>query len=486
MKRRPTSPKQVLVCLFLLWFIICSNVTGCHHDSDMGGNPNPGQVKGPTMNSNLTKNDQSILLEVQAPQTFSNIQNNDPFIDVDTTQIMQTIDGFGFTLTGGSAIAINGLGPAAKSDLLNELFVISNRSLGISYLRISIGSSDLDRSVFSYDDMPAGQIDTSLLNFSLDPDRQNLIPLLKQILVLNPNIKILAVPWSAPVWMKDNGSSVGGSLKPEYYDAYAHYFAKYIQGMKAEGITIDAIAPQNEPLNPNNNPSLYMTAQQEATFIKNNLGPTFQAQSISTKILVYDHNCDHPEYATSILADANASRFVYGSAFHLYAGDISALSTVHNAYTDKQVYFTEQYTSSTGDFGGDLKWHLKNVVIGSMRNWSKTALEWNLANDQNFGPHTPGGCTTCKGALTINFSTITRNVAYYIIAHASMFVPSGSVRIGSNIVGEVQNVAFKTPSGTKVLIAENDGSTDANFNIRFAGTWVHVTLPAGAVATYRW
>jgi glucosylceramidase len=256
--------------------------------------------------------------------------------------------------------------------------------------------------------------------------------------------------------------------------------------MKAEGITIDAIAPQNEPLNPGNNPSLVMTSPQEASFIKNNLGPTFAAQSITTKIIVYDHNCDHPEYATSILADANASHFVYGSAFHLYAGDISALTTVHNAYTDKQVYFTEQYTASNGDFGGDLKWHLKNVVIGSMRNWSRTALEWNLANDPSFGPHTPGGCTTCKGALTINASTVTRNVAYYIIAHASKFVPAGSVRIGSNIVGNVQNAAFKTPSGTKVVIAENDGSTDASFNIRFAGTWAHVILPAGAVASYSW
>jgi glucosylceramidase len=188
----------------------------------------------------------------------------------------------------------------------------------------------------------------------------------------------------------------------------------------------------------------------------------------------------------AILADANASHFVNGSAFHLYAGDISALTTVHNAYTDKQVYFTEQYTASTGDFGGDLKWHLRNVVIGSMRNWSRTALEWNLANDPTFGPHTPGGCNTCKGAVTLNGSTVTRNVGYYIIAHASKFVPAGSVRIGSNITGNIQNVAFKTPSGTKIVIAENDGGTDASFNIRFAGMWTHVTLPAGAVGTYSW
>lgn len=488
MKCRPGLHKQAVVYMVLLWFIISSS--DCSHKSDSdngtGGGPNPPPVNGPTITTWLTKNDQSVLLQKQPSQTFGTISNTDPNIDVDTTQVMQSIDGFGYTLTGGSAFVINKMGATEKSNLLNELFGNGDNSISVSYLRISIGASDLNSAVFSYDDMPAGQTDTALANFSLDPDRTDLIPLLKQILAINPNIKILAVPWSAPVWMKDNGSSVGGGLKTNYYDAYARYFAKYIQGMKAEGITIDAIAPQNEPLNPNNNPSLSMTASQQATFIKANLGPTLQAQSIGTKIIIYDHNCDHPDYPMAILADANASHFVNGSAFHLYAGDISALTTVHNAYTDKQVYFTEQYTASTGDFGGDLKWHLKNVVIGSMRNWSRTALEWNLANDPTFGPHTPGGCTTCKGAVTLNGSTVTRNVGYYIIAHASKFVPQGSVRIASNITGNIQNVAFKTASGTKILIAENDGSSDASFNIRFAGMWTHVNLPAGAVGTYSW
>jgi len=286
--------------------------------------------------------------------------------------------------------------------------------------------------------------------------------------------------------MKDNGSSVGGNLQPTYYNVYAQYFVKYIQQMKSEGITIDAITPQNEPLNPGNNPSLTMTGTQQADFIKNNLGPAFQTAGISTKIITYDHNCDHPDYPLTVLNDPAANSFVNGSAFHLYAGDISALSTVHDAYPDKNLYFTEQYTASSGDFDGDLKWHLKNVIIGSMRNWSRNALEWNLANDPSYGPHTPGGCTTCKGALTINSSTVTRNVAYYIIAHASKFVVPGSVRIKSNITGILQNVAFQTPVGKKVLIVENDGNDITSFNIRFKGKWVTATLAGGAVATYVW
>jgi glucosylceramidase len=274
-------------------------------------------------------------------------------------------------------------------------------------------------------------------------------------------------------------------LQTIYYDVYAQYFVKYIQQMKAEGITIAAITPQNEPLNPNNNPSLKMLAEQQRDFIKNNLGPAFRAANITTKIIAYDHNCDHPDYPLTILNDAAAKAFVDGSAFHLYAGDIAALGQVHDAHQDKNIYFTEQYTASTGDFGGDLKWHLKNVIIGSMRNWSRNALEWNLANDASYGPNTIGGCTTCKGALTIG-STITRNVAYYIIAHASKFVPSGSVRISSNLYSNLQNAAFKTPAGKKVLIVENDGSSAVVFNIKFNNKWAVTTLDAGSVGTYTW
>jgi glucosylceramidase len=285
--------------------------------------------------------------------------------------------------------------------------------------------------------------------------------------------------------MKDNGSSIGGSLKPEYYSVYAQYFLKYIQGMAAEGIAIHAVTPQNEPLHPGNNPSMYMTALQQADFIKNHLGPAFASAGVSTKILVYDHNADHPEYATSIMDDAAAKQYVYGSAFHLYAGDINALTQVHNAHPDKVIYFTEQYTASNGSFEGDLKWHLRNVVVGSIRNWSSVVMEWNLANDPSFGPHTPGGCTTCKGALTIG-GTVTRNVAYYIIAHVSKFVPPGSVRIGSTAAPGLFNVAFKTPSGKKVLVVENDGAQASYFNIRFNSKQVTVSLPAGSVATYTW
>ena len=436
----------------------------------------------------LTKGDQSVLLQKQSTTLFfGTTANSNPTITVDTTQKYQAIDGFGYTLTSGSATLINSLG-AGKVALLQELFGNASNAIGISYLRISIGASDLSATVYTYDDMPASQTDPALVNFSLDADRAlgtGLIPLLKEILAINPNIKILGSPWSPPAWMKDNEDSKGGSLQPQYYNVYAQYFVKYIQQMKAEGITIDAITPQNEPLHPGNNPSLLMTAEQQRDFIKNSLGPVFKAANITTKIIVYDHNCDKPEYPLTILNDPAAKAFVDGSAFHLYAGDISALSTVYGAHPDKHVYFTEQWTSSAGDFEGDLKWHTKNVIIGSMRNWSRNALEWNLANDQGFGPHTPGGCTQCKGALTIG-SSVSKNVSYYIIAHASKFVPTGSVRVESSNTSSLYSVAFETPEKKKVLIVLNEGTSSASFNLKFKDKWTTPVLPSGSVGTFVW
>jgi glucosylceramidase len=285
--------------------------------------------------------------------------------------------------------------------------------------------------------------------------------------------------------MKSNGNSVGGSLLTQYYSVYAQYLVKYIQAMKAEGIGIDAITIQNEPLYGGNNPSMLMSPAEQADFIKNHLGPAFGAAAIHTKIIVYDHNADRIDYPLTVLDDAAARPYVDGSAFHLYGGDISALSTVHQSYPAKNIYFTEQYTSSTGDFGGDLKWHLRNLIIGATRNWSRNVLEWNLASDPYVSIHTPGGCGNCKGALTI-ISGYTRNVSYYIIAHASKFVPPGSIRIASNNTGSLYNVAFLRPDGKKVLIVENDGNNSQSFNIVFNGKHVTASLDGGAVGTFVW
>jgi glucosylceramidase len=438
----------------------------------------------------LTNTDKSALFDLQNPPLrFSKTANPGLTIDVDDKQTFQPIDGFGFALTGGSAQHMARMDPAKRASLIQELFGVAGKEIGISYLRVSIGSSDLNDHVFTYDDLPPGQTDPDMAKFSLAEDRADVIPVLKEIFKVNPKIKILGSPWTAPSWMKTNNNPKGGKLKPECYPAYARYFVKYIQGMRAEGIRIDAITVQNEPLNEKNTPSLSMSATEEADFIKNHLGPAFQAARIDTKIVLYDHNCDVPQYAISILADPQAARYVDGSGFHLYGGQIEAMSQVHNAYPRKNLYFTEQMVTGSVESRPtvNVASPVRRLIVGATRNWSRNVLLWNLAADPQNRPHTDnGGCGTCQGAITIDGSNVTRNVAYYAVAHASKFVRPGSVRIGSNNQDALPNVAFKTPGGKKVLIVVNGAQSPQTFNIRYRGSVVATTLKAGSVGTYVW
>ena len=436
----------------------------------------------------LTTPDQAQLLQRQpAPLAFGPAAPGEAVIAINDQQRYQTMDGFGYCLTGGSAALLQAMSAPARARLLAELFGHGPQAIGVSYLRLSIGASDLDAAVFSYDDRPAGQTDPTLAHFSLAPDEAALIPVLKEILALNPGMQLLGSPWSPPAWMKTNEATKGGSLKPEYYGAYAQYIVKYIRGMAAHGITIAAITPQNEPLHPGNNPSLLLPAEAEAEFIGQHLGPALRAAGLQTKIICYDHNADKPEYPEAVLGNAQASPYVDGSAFHLYAGPIEALSVVHDAFPTKNIYFTEQWTGSRSTFADNLGWHVRNLEIGAPRNWAKAVLEWNLAADPQQNPHTPGGCDQCLGALTLApGDAVTRNVAYYTVAHASKFVPAGSVRLGSASPASLPNVAFATRGGGHVLLVQNNQATPQSFGISQGGRTARAMLPAGAVATYVW
>ncbi|MDB4923920.1 glycoside hydrolase family 30 beta sandwich domain-containing protein [Mucilaginibacter sp.] len=456
---------------------------------DMAGTTNGtvARAANETVSVWMTTSDQSKLLAQQASINFAADAGTNPTtVTVDENTTYQGIDGFGFTLTGGSAGLLNGLG-GNQASVLGELFGTGSGQIGISYLRISIGASDLSSSDFTYDQV-AG--DVNMNSFSISQENLDMIPILKKIIAINPSIKIIATPWTAPTWMKinttGNNGYTGGSLNTTYYDAYARYFVKYLQAMQAQGITIDAITPQNEPLNPYNNPSMVMQPNEEANFIKNNLGPQIRGAGFATKIIAYDHNTDRIDYPETVLADAGANPYVDGSAFHLYAGTISSLTDVHNAYPNKNVYFTEQWVGAPSNFGGDLSWHVNNLIIGATRNWSRNVLEWNLAADPNYNPHTAGGCSTCLGGITVSGTSITRNVGYYIVGHASKFVRPGAVRISSNIAGSIQNVAFKNSDGTKVLVALNSGTSSASFKVKWGAESFTYTLAAGAVATFKW
>lgn len=462
----------------------------------------------------LTRPDRSALCQKQEePVAFRDGAADGPAIVVDDRQALQTMDGFGFALTGGSAELLMKMSPAAREALLRELFARDGDGIGVSYLRLSIGASDLNSSVFSYDDRPAGETDFPLAHFSLARDLEDVLPVLRQVLAISPGLRILASPWSAPPWMKTNGDARGGALRPDCYGVYARYLVKYLQAMKAEGITIDAITVQNEPLNSRNTPSLQMLPAEQAELIRAHLGPALRAAGLATKVLLFDHNLDRIDHPLTTLRDPRAAQYVDGSAFHHYGGDFTAMGLLHDARPDKNLYFTEQMVvERPGQVPIEIAEQVKRLIIGAPRHWSRNVVLWNLAADPKNGPHTDnGGCSMCQGAVTLDGDSVTRNLAYYVVAHASRFVPPGSVRIASTDPadralllsedeersgalrigiaersGVLPNVAFGTPDGRTVLVVANDGSSTRWFLVQHRGRAASMRLEPGAVATLVW
>jgi glucosylceramidase len=430
-----------------------------------------------------------LLNKIEAP--LLGLEQNIKTQSIDTVYFndqiqFQKIEGFGYTLTGGSAYLLHQMPVQNRAAILKELFGHGPNDLNINYLRISIGASDLDATVFSYDDLMEGEVDPVLKKMSIAKDQEFLIPILKEIQSIQPNLKLIASPWSPPVWMKDNKQSKGGHLLPQFYATYAQYFVKYIQMMQAEGFIINAVTIQNEPEHGGNNPSMLMTVVEQNAFIKNHLGPAFKKHGIQTEIVIWDHNADNPNYPIQILNDSLTKSFISAAAFHLYLGHESALSKLHQAHPDKKIYFTEQWTGAKGNFAGDFMWHMEHIVIGTMSNWSSMVLEWNLANDPTYGPHTPGGCTECLGALTIAGSDLKRNVSYYIIGQVAPFIPAGSARIQTTSSNnQIQSIGFKRPDGKKVLVALNTGK-EAVFTIDFEHKKYNFTLPEKSASTIVW
>lgn len=441
----------------------------------------------------LTTGDKLRLLNREGDLSIRSKQSGSfPLITVDTATTFQSIEGFGAALTGSSAYNLNRKMSDINRQTVLKMLFDANDGIGISYIRLTIGSSDFSLSDYTYDDMPAGQTDEDMSAFSLEKDMPDVIPIAKEILAISPNLRIMGSPWSPPAWMKTSGSMKGGRLNTSAYGSYAKYFVHYIQSMQAEGIPIDAITIQNEPLYfTANYPCMEMQATDQLSFIKNHLGPAFDTNNIETKIIVYDHNWDNTQYAISILNDPDARKYVAGSAFHAYGGYVSAMSTVHNAHPDKDLYFTEISGGAwANDFGDNLMWNMKNIFLGTTKNWSKVALLWNLVLDQNYGP-TNNGCDNCRGVVTYNTVTeqITYNEEYYSIGHMSKFVRPGAVRVSSHLDQTLTNldaVAFLNADGSKVIVLCNYSSDYKSFTMKQGNKYFNYSVAPKSVASIVW
>ena len=431
-----------------------------------------------------TDADQSKLLAPQADVKFG--KTSGTVITIDPSQTYQSMVGFGAAMTDASAYLIrNKMTASQRNALMGDLF--GKDGLGFSFTRLTIGASDFSREHYSYDDMPAGQSDPAMAHFSIEVAKTDVVPAMKQALAINPKLTVMASPWSAPGWMKTTDSLIQGSLKSDAYPYFADYLSRYLKDMRAEGVDITLLTLQNEPgFEPDSYPGMRVEPASRAAFIGGYLGPKLKADGDRTKILDYDHNWDLPSSPLTVLGDANP--YVAGVAWHCYAGDVAAQGPVHDAYPDKDAYFTE---CSGGEwapkFSDTFDWTVKNLIIGSTRNWAKGVLMWNLALDENFGPH-KGGCSDCRGIVTINSATgaVTKNIEYYAFGHASKFVAVGAVRVASNEAEGISNVAFRNPDGSLVLIALNGNAAAKAFSVKTKGKTFGYTLPAGAVATFVW
>lgn len=438
----------------------------------------------------VTTGDKTKLLSKEADLNISANAASNTIINVDTSTRYQDFVGVGASITDASAFLINNkVSPANRESLIRELF--TNEGIGINFTRLTIGASDFSQTHYSYNDMPKGQTDPSLNSFSLAPARENILPVVHAVIAQNPNVKIMASPWSPPGWMKTSDSMIGGSIRPEFYGAYSNYFLKYIQGMRAEGVEIFAITMQNEPgFSPKDYPGTIITPAERANIYKNHLGPLLASNSPSTAIMEWDHNWDKPNEPLAVLSDTEAKRYIDAVAWHCYGGSPSAQSQVHDAHPTIGTYFTE---CSGGEwdknFASSLNWQTKNLIIGTTRNWAKGVLMWNLALDENFGPHL-GGCGDCRGVVTINSNSgeISRNVEYYVLGHIGKFVMAGAKRIKSDsAIDGIETVAFANPNnGGNIILVLNTNSTIKDFTIRENSKNIKYSLPPNSVATIIW
>lgn len=487
--------------IYLLSILFMLAITGCGDDNtEPEPTPELPEEK-KDVDIYVTTANEAMLFQ-STPASFGTGNNMSPrTITLDPNTTYQEMEGFGAAITGSTCYNLLKMSTESRSKLLKETFD-PETGMGYSYIRISLGCSDFSLSEYTYCD------EKGIENFALHTyDKRDVIPILKEILTINPELKIMASPWTCPLWMKVNNltdkqpynSWKGGQLNPDYYDDYATYFVKYIQAMKAEGIDITSVTIQNEPLNKGNSASLYMTWEEQRNFIKSHLGIAFQNANIETKIIVYDHNYNYDNidsqksYPTKIYADSEASKYIHGAAFHAYGGSKSEMLNIYNTNPDKGLYFTEISIGEWGSgysFADDLMWNMREVGIGTINNYCKAVMVWNFMLDSNYGPNRPGGCNTCLGAVTVNssYNSVKKNSHYYTMGHLSKVIKPGAKRIKTSgyTVNGLYYSAFKNPDNTYSVVMQNDTQDAISVTIALGTKFFTYNILGKSIASYIW
>jgi O-glycosyl hydrolase len=452
---------------------------------------------GPAVSIVVTTNDQRMQLTPQPTASFSTASGGSNVVYLDETQVYQPIEGFGAATTDSAMYLLNEVAqPAQLSQAMTNLFTRQGNGIGLSFLRNPMGASDLARSVYSFDDNN-GQADPTLAHFSIAHDQVDIIPLILEVKQLNPQVKVMSNPWSPPGWMKDSGSMIGGSLLSSMYTPFANYFVDYLQAYAAAGVNVDYISLQNEPLYvPTDYPGMCMPAvlsstdcptsqTDQATALFSYVAPALTAAGLDTKVLVYDHNWDRPDYPENVLSNQNLTQ-IAGVAWHGYASTPGAMTPIQNMFSSVGTYETEHSGLITNSDQTRLDFE---EITQCMRNWARAYVKWSLALDENNGPHT-GGCSTCTPIVTVNSTSgnITYGSEYYTMGNFSKYVLPGANRIYSSNASGIVTAAFVNPApdNSRILVAFNDSSQTQTFQVQWGTQSFTYTLPSLAGATFTW
>jgi glucosylceramidase len=439
-------------------------------------------------------------------------------ITVDSATTYQEVLGFGAAMTDAATFMIDQLAPAAREQFLHELF--APEELGINIVRTCVGASDFSREVFSYDE---GAPDPELTRFSIERDQAYLIPQLLRAREIQPQLFVLASPWSPPGWMKNGGSMLGGNIKPANFPVYARYLVKYLQAYHALGVPIHAMTSQNEvdTEQAERMPACAWAQEHEVIFVSRHLGPALAQNGLSTKIWLLDHNFNLWGRVYNTLEDPEVFRYVDGVAWHPYVGSPTAMTRIHEAYPSKHQYWTEgKFATALRAAGGrpapppgamtpggaagaagtmDLtpldttKPAEVEIAEGgtggalAMRNWARCVIDWNVALDEHGTPNI-GPFVHSKAVVTIHSETkeITRNSNYWVIKHYNHAARRGAKVIQST--GEpagVAHAAFHNPDGRICLVLSHLGS-GTTVDIRWRDRSASIALPANSVTNLSW
>jgi len=461
--------KMVLTTLMLFLFLLA----GCQSK----------KIKSYTFKPYLTTGDKTSLLAEGIDITSGEANPSIYKITVDTKKKYQTIDGFGAAMSESAAYVLSNLSETKRNEVMTALF--GEDGIGIDFVRIPMGASDFALNNYTYNDLTSGT-DMALEQFSIQRDLLYVVPRLQQALALNPDLKLMGSPWSAPAWMKSPQKLNGGSLNPIYHAVYADYFVKFIETYDALGLPIYAITPQNEPLHETSGyPSMMMTVAQQINFIKV-LGPKFEENNIDTKIIGYDHNWDNTFYPQALLNNEDIEPYLDGVAFHCYAGSYTAQQAIQTNHPDRGIWFTECSGGRWAtNFASNISWNLENVFMGSLNYGSRSVLLWNLALDEQDGPQN-GGCTNCRGVVTVKDNdTYTLNEEYYMIGHFSKFVDKDARRIDAKSTSpNLITSAFTNPDGSVVIVAHNKTNADMLIQVDIDGHTFNYSIKRMSTVTF--